>query len=410
MSWINALWLAEIHRETYVAIIQSWVPHGKRGEFAHQAGISREYLSYLCALDNPETGHTPTKRLPSPKIARKIADVLPAPKQIKCSLIENMDLAHIHKSRSFYQTKEFIREHRLHTLMSDLAKSHQLASFGKDYQEVNRAYRVTRNAARTLLPQISPQLFPASYVQTCLYLHDAQCVLDRADEALKYAKIANLIFNVMDVYEDGFEKEQIDDLRINALRGEAIAYHNLGLDVRIPDIIGQIHHSSAFKNRRSFWTPLVGRDLLNSLALIPRFSIREAKQIAHQNKAFSEKYGDQLTYVLSQESWLRCLVEKGKLKDAQKVYRELAEQIPTISHIGSLHKSLLLKSGAKLAWEMGDKKSWFERISQALQIMHQAGLIHQLRTVKRKYQKRLVPVPGHCYSQSCQDKNLYETG
>jgi len=50
MRWLAPLWFAEIHREVYVALLKSWIPHGPRGDFARRVGIPREYLSYLCAL------------------------------------------------------------------------------------------------------------------------------------------------------------------------------------------------------------------------------------------------------------------------------------------------------------------------------------------------------------------------
>ena len=94
MRWIDKYRLAELHRETYVAILQRWIPHGKRGKFAKQCGITREYLSCLCALDDKFDQRVVThKRHPSPQLARKIADNLPAPAEIKQGVLENMERA-----------------------------------------------------------------------------------------------------------------------------------------------------------------------------------------------------------------------------------------------------------------------------------------------------------------------------
>lgn len=166
MSWLEAVSLVEVHRETYIAILKSWIPHGKKGDFAHKVGISREYLSYLCALDHPAEGNYSTRRLPSPQMAKKIAAALPAPTEIKRSLIENMELAHINAARAYYDTRGSIAPRRVSEQLSELEGTHRQATFGTDLPEVQRAYRAVRDVAASLLPRLSPNIYPASFAQT----------------------------------------------------------------------------------------------------------------------------------------------------------------------------------------------------------------------------------------------------
>lgn len=385
MSWLEAVSLVEVHRETYIAILKSWIPHGKKGDFAHKVGISREYLSYLCALDHPAEGNYSTRRLPSPQMAKKIAAALPAPTEIKRSLIENMELAHINAARAYYDTRGSIAPRRVSEQLSELEGTHRQATFGTDLPEVQRAYRVVRDAAASLLPRLSPNIYPASFAQTCLYLHDAQCVLDRADDALRYAKLARLVFENLDVFENGFRREQVDDLEINAIRGEAVAYHNLGLDREVPRIHARARSTSAYQNAGEFWKPLVGRDLLNAMARTPRFSIRKANKLAHEIETICERKGDEITLLMVRESWLRCLIQREKWKLARRVFREEVERLPRLPYVGSLHRAILLKSGAQLAWKLGDMSTWQHRLKEALQLMHQAGLKHQMRQMQQLY-------------------------
>lgn len=243
MYWIDAFRLAYIYRETYAATLKSWVPHGKRDEFARQCGITREYLSCLCVLDDPIDGNVPVhKRYPSPRLAEVIAKALPAPDEIKRSLVEHMELAHVNAVRAYYGLKQMTDRALVGERLSQLERAHQQATFGGNLKDVQRAYRVVRDAAASLLQQIDPEQYPDSFAQTCLYYHDVQCVLNRPDKALLHAKIAQLVLESIDIIESGYTKEQRDALEINAIRGEAVAYHNLRLDRKVPDVLlGRAH-------------------------------------------------------------------------------------------------------------------------------------------------------------------------
>lgn len=392
MSWLDAVSLALIHRETYIAILETWVPHGKKGEFARRVGITQEYLSYLCALDHPARVNPPTMRLPSPELARKIAEAIPAPREVKQSLLENMELAHVNAARAHYSKHQFLEDRRAAELLSDLERFHRSATFGTDRAEVHRAYRAVRDGAAALIPFLPPSHYPASLAQACLYLHDAQCVLDRADDALRYAKLARLVLEDPGRFEPGFNREQFDNLEINAVRGEGVALHNLGLDRIAQDYYTLACATPAYRNQRNFWGPLVGRDMLTALVQIPRFGYREAQRIAHDSIDLCERNNDEFTLFLVRESWLRCLIQRGKWKRARQVYLEESERIPKLPYVGSLHLALFYKTGADLAWQLKDMKTWTERAGETVALMHQAGLRHQFRLLEKQYGSALRPV------------------
>ena len=392
MSWIDSIALAEIHRETYIAILKSWISHGKKGKFARRVGITQEYFSYLCALDHPASENSKLKRLPSPKLARKMAEALPAPKEVRESLLENMALAHVSASRAHYKTREFLAEKRVNEALAVLEQWHRNATFGSDLDEVRQAYRTVRDAAALLIPRLSPDLYPVSLAQACLYLHDAQCILDRADDALRYASLARFVLENTDPYEERFRKEEIDNTEINAVRGQGVAYHNLGLDRQAQTFFLYATTTSAYKNSGKFWEPIVSRDVVNSLAATHRFSIREAKKRFRGIEAACEYNNDELTLFLAKESWLRCLIKKERWSEAQKVYRDEIDRLPKLPYVGKLHQALLLKTGAELAWNLKDKSVWNKRISEAIALMGHAGLSHQLHSVKKNYGIALKPI------------------
>ena len=394
MHWLDPYRLAEIHRETYVAILKSWVPHGKRDEFARLCGITREYFSCLCALDSQLEGNVPIhKRYPSPHVARKIAKALSAPVEIKRSLLESMELAHMNSVRLYYDSRKTIEPPLIIAQLSDLNMAHQQATFGNNLTEVRRAYRVARDASENLLQRVDPEKYPDSFTQLCLYYHDAQCVLNRPDKALFYAKMAQFVLESVDNIESGYTKEGRDNLEINAIRGEAIAYHNLKLDRLVPDILlNRACHTSAYRNSQSFWEPFVKRDFINATVEIPRFGFREVNKIARQIEALCERNSDGLTLLLVHETWLRSLIKHEKIKQAQHILREEIERLPNLPQAGTLHQVLLFKSAAELAWRLHDNKTWKSYITKTVGLIKKAGLKHQLAQIKHSYGSSLHPI------------------
>jgi len=381
MPVLEPYWLAEIHREVYVAILKSWLPHGQRGEFAKKAGLRREYLSFLCSLNRSAV----TWRLPSPAMAEKIAAALPAPAEVKISLVENMALAHVNRVQARYLVRAHLAQRQLGVLLAELEQAHQQAIFGAEAAPAARAYRTVRDAAADLLWRLSPETYPAAYAQACLYLHDAQCVLDRADDALRCAKLARLVLENSDFFEAEFAREQVENLKINAIRGEAVAYHNLGLYREVPRLCEQAQATWAYRNAEDFWKPIVRRDRLNTLAVTPRFSIREARQLARDLVDACARRGDGFALFLGQESWLRCLIQHAEWKQAQRVLQEVVNLLPHLPRLGPLHRALLLKTQARFAWQQHDLTTWRQTIHAFVQLARQSGLKHQWREVRRFY-------------------------
>jgi hypothetical protein len=396
MYWMDAFKLAEIHREVYAAILKSWVPHGQREDFARACGIAKEYLSCLCALDNPLDGTVPIhKRYPSPRLAIRMAKILPAPKEIRRSLLENMELVHVAAVESYYQTSVSWPHSLLIQRLKDIDEQHLLATYGQDRPEVKRAYRIVRDASRSLLGQIDPENSPDSYVQACLYYHNAQCILNRADEALRYSKIAQAVFESAEMIEPGYSREQRYNLEMNAVRGEAVAYHNLQIDRKALSILRErVNRLPAYRQARDFWEPIVIRDVINSMVRIPRFSIREVGLAVHKGELGCEKSQDRLTLFLLHEGWLRSLVVFKKWKEAQKIFDKEITDMPHIPSLGPLHKVLLLKMGAKLAWGTGDLVSWKTRVQDCWTLARRAGLSHQMQDMLQCFGNKLDPVLG----------------
>lgn len=384
MSLLDAFSLAEVHREVYVAILDGWVPYGQRGDYARRAGITREYLSLLCQLDHAARVGEYQLRLPSPAVAQRLAAALPAPPEIRASLFDHMEAAHFQAHQGRRVIRQYLAERRVAAVLTELQGLHRQATFNSDPAQSERAYRSLRTAAADVAAQLLPARHPASYAQTCLYIHDAQCVLDRADDALYYAKLARLVLEVTDG-EAGFARPQVNDLYINAVRGEAVAYHNLGLDRLVPALADEAEATPAYHDAGDFWQPLVSRDRLNALVNIPRFGLRAARRVAEASLAVCERTGDGFTRFLVQESWLRSLVQRGALKAAHRLLAETQDLLPRLPQAGPLHRALLYRTAANLARQAGDQAGWRQNVRDFAILTRQAGLKHQWRLFQQTY-------------------------
>jgi hypothetical protein len=402
MTWTDSISLAGVYRQLYVAILQSYVPHGKRGDFARKVGITREYLSYLCDLRG---SLDPSKaRKPSPEMAEKIAAALPAPLEVRQTLLEAMLLSRQAVDHGSRAVRQYLAERESAVLLSDLTKSHQLASFGRDYDKVHQAYRLVRDLAATLVNGISITGEPWAYARACLCLCDTQCVLDRADDALRWAKLARLAMEYADTSGDSDTRKKFHEvdiefpLELDLLRAEGIAYHNLGLERDAYALYQQAMSSNTYRQMSLAWRMALERDILNALANIPRFSIRQATQIYHdicrnsERSGFKASGGSSLTILMGKESYIRCLIKYEKWKTAQHLERELLDQLDSDPAAGALHRALILKTCAQLSWQRDDQAGWREKITRAAQLMLQAGLNHQLRLVQQDYQEHLKPI------------------
>lgn len=127
------------------------------------------------------------------------------------------------------------------------------------------------------------------------------------------------------------------------------------------------------------------RDLVNSVVEFPRFSIREVNRIVYRIQTICERNDDQFTLLLVREAWLRSLIKFDKVKLARNVLEDEIGRLSHLPYVGALHKALLFKSGARLAWQTHDRDAWNVYMRQALDLMTMAGLKHQLEQTKEIY-------------------------
>ncbi len=227
--------------------------------------------------------------------------------------------------------------------------------------------------------------------------NDIQCVLNRADDALWHAKVAHMLLQTLDPSSYRQAREQIDNLLVNAIRSEAVAYHNLKLIRKANDCCDEAERTLAFKRNSSFWTPHLYRDKISALADKPRFSITDAVVLADQvqdvceGDTFSSEENELLT-ILAKHHLARAYLQHGNLRKAEVILQSELERAMKLTYIGPLHRTLLLRTYARLSWRKGDLSGWKHFISNALELALSAGLSHQLIEMQKEYQDALAPI------------------
>src|SRR5579862_6861021 len=92
----------QAHRVAYRALLQSVLREpGSKERLARTVGISRQYLSYLLS---PAYGDGRIYRVPSARIAERIAAVLPAEPLVREQVREHMQLASQRRLQRVRQT------------------------------------------------------------------------------------------------------------------------------------------------------------------------------------------------------------------------------------------------------------------------------------------------------------------
>jgi len=386
MSALDLVWEAQIHREVYIAILNSALKTpGSKQRFAERVGITPQYLSYLLDPYNHRTA--------SPDLAKRISDALPLPGEQRLSLQEHLLLARERRLQGKEVLSLELTERSVDDCISRLRQAHQLATFATHPSLAKKWYRLIYEVGGELLGHLHSKTHSLAFVEVCLLLHDVQCVLNRPDSALYCAKLARSVIQSLEPRDFQQDRELFDTLEINAIRAEAVAYHNLHLYQEAYDCCLQAHSANAMKNRPELWKPHLYRDMINALSRKPRFAISEAEGLANQIRAVCEHRGDDfapLLLLLSNRSLGEAYIEHGSLKKARRVLRAQLEQITQIPNVGPLHRTLFLRTYGKLLIKQGDSAGW-DFIRFAVRIAHEAGLCHQIMEMRQEYGSAVGP-------------------
>ncbi len=400
MGILDSIHEAQLHREVYVAILNSTLqrPGGKRG-LAEQIEVSQQYLSYLL---NPQTDDLSNFRNPSSKVADKIANALPLEREQREQLLKHMYLARDRASQITQALRSELLARPIGDFLTELRGAYQEANFATDPHISRMKYLFVRDSCKMLLEYPVLYTYPLNTVEVCLLLHDAQCILNWTEDALYHAKLARAIMDSLS-RNDYRDKERFDSYQFEALRAEARAYSDLRLYREAYDTCLHAEMSDAMRYQSEACIPQLYRDKLQALCRKPRFALSEAEGLVAKVRAICDSAKNDLAprwLFMANQYLARAYLAHHNIKKAKKLLTGIFEQMPTIPHLGPLHQTLFLKTYARFRWEEGDSTEWEYFLKQALTYAVDAGLAHQISDIKRTYGQALVPLLHDLESRS----------
>jgi tetratricopeptide (TPR) repeat protein len=397
MRFLTSSIEAQLHREVYVALLNSLLhsPRSKR-ELAQQAGISPPYLSYLLKLDRDPSAYAIT-RTPSLKVGQRIVQSVNAPPEIRESLLLHMTLAHEKQVQAVQSARKEIPEYSLDEVAYEISVVREQAIFAPTPALANSYYRSVVDIAKLALRYISPSASPLDYVVLCNVISDCQCVLNRADDALWYAKVACAILENFESSPHGDERDRFEYSIVNAVRQQGVAYFNLGQYREAKRLYTQVETMEPMLRRGDAWKGLILRDKIKAISRHPRFSITEVEIIADEMHKILEKKDDKdrpLDLWLLTEALADAYIRHGNYKDARRVLEQEYACSDKITAIGPLHRVLFLRTYATLCKLTQDTLGWKHFIHEAHRLSREAGLSHQLVEIEAEMREHDIDLTG----------------
>lgn len=375
---------AELHRRTYIAIIDSCLPAvGGRAGLALRAGVTEAFVSYLRSWNYV--------RNPSRRTAERIAGSLPLPQEIRESMLRHMELSGEKRLEALRIARPQVRGGDGSMLVQEIAMWHSAAYSAGDPVTARRLYSAVRESAHLYLLSSSPAYDGMNFLQACFLLHDALNTLNRPDQALYVAGIARNVSRRLAYAGDRESAWRMHWNEVNALRASGVALHNLHLDRDAFLHYEEARHlAREMKLAPALWEPYLNADAIKAVSALPRFSIRDLRTRRDRAVAFLHKapqLGDLWALIVA-ESLLRAHIRYAHerpgafiIRSATREADELLRLLGSVAGVGPLHRVLVLRSAAQLNQLKGDLDGWRHFTGSAYDLALAAGLSHQAEQI-----------------------------
>lgn len=390
MSLLSIAYQADMHRTAYRALLRGMLKEpGKKTWLAQQIGVSVQYLSYVLH----------DERVLSIALAERIAATLPMSHEERDQFLDHVHQATEQRLRMRQDVEANNRNESFNTNVEILRQTHSAANFARDSTQSKAQFHAVYIIGCSIMHQVQAQNNPLDMGELYLLLHDTASILNYQLDALYYAQLARSITESHNRNEIPLDnRDRWDETELNAIRAEAVAYHNLNLDHDAFVCCQQAEHTIAIKKEPALWIPHLYRDKINALCGKPRFAIREAEAYADTVLAWCERTTDPsapLFACMIQRSLAHAYVQYGTAKKAYRLMRDPNEQLAHLQVVGPLHQTIVLSTAAHVRWAMGDTTESAFFIDAALNIATNAGLTHQTQKIQRTWGAHLSLTPSY---------------
>jgi transcriptional regulator with XRE-family HTH domain len=381
-------WEAQLHKEAYSAAVKSALrTAGAKQDFAERVGISPQYLSYLLNPDDPRT--------PGPEVAQKIAAALPLDPEQRADVFRHLLLARQRRLDQRHALQAGSATPPIIIQVARLGHNHHLAAVSTETTQSKPRLLAVRNTGKLLLQRIDPHVAPLAVIQICFILHDTQCLLNRPDDALYYARLADWLIDRLDKSLYRAQREYIDQLELNAIRAQTVAYHSLKLPKAAYACCEEAETVRIIRERSDEWKPHLLRDKLNALSRTTRFSIREAEELAQEVQAISQQRGGadglSLNFLIQRSLGMAYHTHHNYIK-ARRVFDAMLNDLSAIPQLGPVPQTLFLNAYAKLLLEQGHVSEWETILKQASSTATSSGITQEFVKMRQGYGPTMGPL------------------
>jgi hypothetical protein len=384
----------------YVDLVRSYLlDFGSRRSLARALGVKESFVTYLLTpfgARSPHGGLLPAKT-PSQVKAERLVTLLCADVERRAVLLRHITAAREHApARTLWQGPTLEPGRGPLASLAEVVRLQErlraVAAGGPSPARARAAYLGLWRHGQAALDRFPAVTDPLAYTQLLLYLHEAACVLDRADLALDYARQAQLVLRQAYLAHD--RQDAGTWLLAGAARAEVVALNNLGLVEAAQQCALHVEQKVlAGELVRASWLPHLYRDRLTSLRKLHRFAVSEA-EILYDRAGALLKGADRAAAVLLDERHAGALLAHGTQRSLRKAEPLVERAVQAVSagsgrenapQLGALHRAQVWRTAARFAWQTGDRARWAVCLRRCLRMVAGAGLAHQRRQLERQY-------------------------
>lgn len=385
MSLVEHYELADLHRQVCVSILDSFLPHGSKGDYAVSVGISSQWYSYI-----RQPG---SFAMPDSATAKVMSEALPAPEYYKRAFYYHL----VEARRCYEDACAEIRDHVMNQLPTGQYLDCISDVFSKSWLSdnpytVRYSLRASLELSQTLIAFLHPERYISEYLALCSVISHTCMVLDRLADGLFVAKLGVKVAENLDrsYFKTPQEYTQFEIYKFMLSQSEGLGYYYL-------NNVKQAKKAFELAEGRLPSHYLSGRaNLLTSklrlLAKVPRFVLGDAEALADRAIEIHTSNNEPLYIMLVEEALAQAYISYGtsnSLKRAKNLVDNALKYVEEPSTLGNLHKVMILRSAARLAFIRKELDGWKHYARGAIEIAENSGLHYEQRAIALEYSEFL---------------------
>lgn len=382
--------IAAAHREVAISILDAELTYGKAKDFAAGLGITEVWLSNL--RDRREF------RFPSIDLAKRIASHLSAPAYVKQIYVDTVaaGIEAYERARGEILIRDYfdlpIDDHVL-----EINESFRSAVFAKNWENARRMYQRTYDLLLLALRNMSPNRHPFEFLMFCTLTVHVTSAMNLTPIGLFWIQIGKYLQTHLDISSLPKTKHGLDrnDVLYFLLRDEGLAYHNIGLAKKAIESYEHAKWITHGTPNEAMWKGDLARNTILALVKSRHFTEKSVTRLYWDSQSDFERRGDSLSILLNQEALARALISLGtrlSMRKAETLLRDIVPNLVNHPSSGPLHRAIIQKTTADFYLKSGEIEVWESLISEAITIMIDAGLLHQLSSTMAYFGDSLTRV------------------